>query len=70
MTGRPDGTVTEKIADYFQRVLVPMADVVVDIHAGEKTLNFIPFAAVHRLPDADQEARCVEAMKALAVHTP
>src|SRR5687767_1817814 len=26
--GRPDGTVTEKIADYFERTLVPMADVV------------------------------------------
>lgn len=64
--GRPDGTVTEKIADYFQRVLVPMADVVVDIHAGGKTLDFIPYAAVHRLPDADQEARCVAAMKAFA----
>jgi N-alpha-acetyl-L-2,4-diaminobutyrate deacetylase len=64
--GRPDGTVTEKIADYFQRVLVPIADVVVDIHAGGKTLDFIPYAAVHRLPDADQEARCVAAMKAFA----
>ena len=64
--GRPDGTVTEKIADYFQRTLVPMADVVVDIHAGGKTLDFIPYAAVHRLPDASQEARCVAAMKAFA----
>ena len=64
--GRPDGTVTEKIADYFQRTLVPMADVVVDIHAGGKTLDFIPYAAVHRLPDAEQEARCVAAMKAVA----
>jgi predicted deacylase len=26
--GRPDGTSTEKVVDYFQRVLVPMADVV------------------------------------------
>jgi N-alpha-acetyl-L-2,4-diaminobutyrate deacetylase len=64
--GRPDGTVTEKIADYFQRVLVPMADVVVDIHAGGKTLDFIPYAAVHRLPDAAQEARCVAAMAAFS----
>lgn len=64
--GRPDGTVTEKIADYFQRVLVPMADVVVDIHAGGKTLDFIPYAAVHRLPDPAQEARCVAAMDAFS----
>jgi N-alpha-acetyl-L-2,4-diaminobutyrate deacetylase len=64
--GRPDGTVTEKIADYFQRTLVPMADVVIDIHAGGKTLDFIPYAAVHRLPDGEQEARCVAAMKAFS----
>lgn len=64
--GRPDGTVTEKIADYFQRVLVPMANVVVDIHAGGKTLDFIPYAAVHRLPDPAQEARCVAAMAAFS----
>lgn len=64
--GRPDGSVTEKIADYFQRVLVPMADVVVDIHAGGKTLDFLPYAAVHRLPDVAQEARCVAAMRAFA----
>lgn len=64
--GKPDGTVTEKIADYFQRVLVPMADIVVDIHAGGKTLDFIPYAAVHRLPDPQQEARCVAAMRAFS----
>jgi len=64
--GRPDGTVTEKIADYFQRTLLPMADVVLDIHAGGKTLDFVPFACAHRLPDKAQEARCVAAMKAFA----
>ena len=43
--GRPDGTVTQKIADYFQRVLLPMADLVADLHSGGKTLEFLPFAA-------------------------
>ncbi|MCP5155936.1 MAG: N-alpha-acetyl diaminobutyric acid deacetylase DoeB [Ectothiorhodospiraceae bacterium] len=62
--GRPDGTVTEKIADYFQRVLLPMADLVVDIHSGGKTLDFVPFAAVHVLDDAAQQAACVAAMEA------
>jgi N-alpha-acetyl-L-2,4-diaminobutyrate deacetylase len=64
--GRPDGTVTEKIADYFQRTLLPMADLVVDIHAGGKTLDFLPYAAVHRLPDPAQEARCLAAIRAFA----
>lgn len=62
--GRPDGTVTEKIADYFQRFLLPKADYVLDIHAGGKTLDFVPFAAAHVLPDKEQQARCVAAMQA------
>jgi N-alpha-acetyl-L-2,4-diaminobutyrate deacetylase len=62
--GRPDGTVTAKIADYIQRHLLPMADLVLDIHSGGKTLEFVPCAAAHRLPDKAQEARCVAAMEA------
>ena len=62
--GRPDGTVTEKIADYFQRTLVPMADIVLDFHSGGRTLDFVPFAAVHRLADEHQQARCEAAMRA------
>ncbi|ALG72814.1 deacylase [Azospirillum thiophilum] len=64
--GRPDGTVTQKIADYFNRVLLPMADLVMDIHSGGKTLDFVPFAAAHILPDKDQEARCFAAVAAFA----
>lgn len=56
--GLPDGTVTEKIADYFQRYLLPLADVVLDFHSGGKTLDFLPFAASHVLEDKDQQARC------------
>ena len=62
--GRPDGTVTEKIADYFQRHLLPLADIVVDIHSGGRTLDFLPFAAIHVLDDADQQERCRAAMAA------
>jgi N2-acetyl-L-2,4-diaminobutanoate deacetylase len=62
--GKPDGTVTEKIADYFQRYLLPLADYVLDIHAGGRTLDFVPFAAIHVLEDAAQQARCEAAMNA------
>jgi N-alpha-acetyl-L-2,4-diaminobutyrate deacetylase len=62
--GRPDGTVTEKIADYFQRVLLPMADVVLDFHSGGKTLDFLPFCAAHILPDKAQEARAFDLVRA------
>ena len=62
--GNPSGTVTEKIADYFMRTLVPMSDVVVDIHSGGKSLEFLPFAAAHVLADKDQQAASVAAMRA------
>ncbi|MEZ1319022.1 N(2)-acetyl-L-2,4-diaminobutanoate deacetylase DoeB [Pseudomonas fluorescens] len=62
--GRPDGTVTEKIADYFTRTLLPLADIVLDIHSGGRTLDFLPFAACHVLPDKQQQARCEAGMRA------
>jgi N-alpha-acetyl-L-2,4-diaminobutyrate deacetylase len=62
--GKPDGTVTQKIADYVQRQLLPLADYVLDIHSGGKTLDFLPFAAVHVLEDKQQQARCEAAMHA------
>jgi N-alpha-acetyl-L-2,4-diaminobutyrate deacetylase len=62
--GKPNGTVTEKIADYFQRTLLPLADVVLDIHSGGKTLEFVPFCCAHRLPDKKHEQACVAAMEA------
>ncbi|QKV19348.1 N(2)-acetyl-L-2,4-diaminobutanoate deacetylase DoeB [Oricola thermophila] len=62
--GRPDGTVTQKIADYFNTVLVPRADIVLDFHSGGKTLDFLPFAAAHILDDTMQQQACVAAMEA------
>ena len=64
--GRPDGTVTQKIADYFERTLLPLADYVLDFHSGGRTLDFLPFAAAHELPDKMQEDRCFAAVKAFA----
>ena len=62
--GRPDGSATEKIADYFLDTLVPHADVVLDFHSGGKSLDFVPFAAAHLLDDSVQEAACIAAMQA------
>ncbi|TXR50643.1 N(2)-acetyl-L-2,4-diaminobutanoate deacetylase DoeB [Phyllobacterium endophyticum] len=64
--GRPDGTVTEKIADYFTRELLPRADVVLDFHSGGKTLDFVPFAAAHILPNKVQEAKGFDAVRAFS----
>ena len=61
--GNPSGTLTEKIADYFQRTLLPLADYVVDFHSGGKTMEFVPFCCAHVLDDKDQQARCIKAMQ-------
>lgn len=62
--GSPTGTVTQKIADYVTRELLPRADVVLDFHSGGRTLDFLPFAAAHVLPDKAQEARAKAAVAA------
>ena len=62
--GAPQGGVTAQIADYFTTVLAPLADIVLDFHSGGRSLDFLPFAAAHRLDDPAQEAACVAAMRA------
>ena len=64
--GRPDGTVTEKIADYFQRELLPRADIVLDFHSGGRTLDFVPWCAAHVLPDKAQEQKAFAAVEAFS----
>src|SRR5262245_26662144 len=64
--GRPDGSVTEKIADYFQRYLLPRSDIVLDFHSGGRTLDFLPYCAGHHRPDKELEARGLAAVAAFA----
>ena len=56
--------ITDRLDDAALRKAVEMADVVLDIHSGGKTLDFVPFAAAHVLDDKAQQARCVAAMEA------
>lgn len=62
--GRPDGTPTQKTADYLLRHILPMGNVIVDVHSGGRTLDFLPFAASHELPDRHQQDRCAAARDA------
>jgi N2-acetyl-L-2,4-diaminobutanoate deacetylase len=64
--GRPEGTVTEKIADYFQRELLPRADLVLDFHSGGRTLDFLPFCAAHVLADEALSKRAFAAVEAFS----
>jgi N-alpha-acetyl-L-2,4-diaminobutyrate deacetylase len=62
--GAPDGSATQKIANYFNDALVPMADIVLDYHSGGKTLDFVPFACAHYLDSVSQQEACVAAVQA------
>ncbi|KPQ07109.1 MAG: N-alpha-acetyl-L-2,4-diaminobutyrate deacetylase DoeB [Rhodobacteraceae bacterium HLUCCA12] len=62
--GSPDGSATQKIANYFNETLVPMADIVLDYHSGGKTLDFLPFACAHHLDSVSQQEACMAAVQA------
>jgi N2-acetyl-L-2,4-diaminobutanoate deacetylase len=62
--GRWDGTVTSMIADYVNRSILPLCDAVVDLHAGGRTLSFVPFCGIHVQADPAQMARTRAAMLA------
>lgn len=62
--GRRDGSVTQMICHYIATCILPEADVVVDIHAGGKTLDFVPSAVIHDLPDPVMMEKSLAALKA------
>jgi N2-acetyl-L-2,4-diaminobutanoate deacetylase len=62
--GDRNGTITQVIADYVYRELVPMADAVYDLHSGGYSMFMMPSVMVHYLPNKKQMRDTVEAMKA------
>jgi hypothetical protein len=67
--GDPEGGPTWKIADYVERALLPMVDVVADFHGGGASLDYRPHASAHYGADASEEHRrkSLEIVKALGV---
>ncbi|WP_422368688.1 deacylase [Pelagibius sp.] len=63
--GNPDGTPAEMLAHYIAAEILPMADVVIDLHSGGRSLDFWP-CAVARYGDGhtDIEKRNVELLRA------
>jgi len=57
--GRADGSPTEMIADYLTRTLFPLADAVIDIHTGGRSVDFYPCAHMHLVEDREQRARMI-----------
>jgi N-alpha-acetyl-L-2,4-diaminobutyrate deacetylase len=62
--GEPEGTVTSQIAHFLSTVLFPLSDVVIDIHSGGRSMEFVPCAHMHLVADREQRARMFAAMLA------
>ena len=62
--GHPEGPVTSQIAHYLTTVLFPLADVVIDIHSGGRSMEFEPCSTMHLVADRAQRARMFDAMVA------
>ena len=52
--GQRNDTLTGMIAHYVSQVLLPLADIVVDIHSGGRTLQFLPSVNMHHLANEQQ----------------
>ena len=62
--GSPEGSVTSQIAHFLTTVLFPLSDVVIDIHSGGRSMEFVPCAHMHLVSDAEQRRKMLAAMLA------
>lgn len=62
--GEPAGTITSQIAHYVSSTLMPLADLVVDIHSGGRSMHFLSSVNMHRVGDAAQMQAMLEAGQA------
>lgn len=60
--GKGDGTPTAQIAEGITRLLLPLADFVIDMHSGGRTLEYMPCAWARLLADKDLRARTLDAL--------
>ena len=62
--GNPEGSVTSQIAHFLTTVIFPLSDVVIDIHSGGRSMEFVPCAHMHLVSDLEQRRRMLAAMLA------
>lgn len=62
--GNPDGTVTQQIAHYIESELLPLADLVCDLHSGGSSLMYLPTALISRAVAPELYQRQLAALKA------
>lgn len=62
--GRPTDTITGMIAHFVSTQVLPLADLVIDIHSGGSSMHMLPSVNMHRVDDANQMARMLDAGRA------
>jgi N-alpha-acetyl-L-2,4-diaminobutyrate deacetylase len=62
--GQRTDTLTGMIAHYVSQALLPLADLVIDIHSGGRSLQFMPSVNMHNLANKEQFNEMVQAAKA------
>ena len=62
--GDPDGMPTQQIAYYIESVLMPGADLVIDLHSGGSSLMYIPSTLSRFTDDKAAMAKSIEVHKA------
>ena len=58
------GTVTQQIAHYLHKMLMPMADVVIDLHSGGISLDYMPTAFINLAGKPELDTAVIAAMQA------
>lgn len=61
--GEARGTPTQQIAYYLHTVLMPMADVVIDLHSGGSSLDYMATAFTHVNGNKERDAAALAAMR-------
>ena len=62
--GDADGSPTAMLAHFLETALLPMADFVIDPHAGGASMPHAPCAMIRKSKDADRYRRMIGALKA------
>ncbi|TKT69559.1 succinylglutamate desuccinylase [Aquamicrobium sp. LC103] len=62
--GRADGSATQMIAHYVSTVLLPMADLVVDLHSGGRSLEYVHCALIRPSKDPGRQKAMHELVRA------
>ncbi len=62
--GAPDGPPDGQLADFISRFLMPLADIVVDMHSGGRTALCPPWSEMHWVDDPEQRRQMVAGMLA------